>query len=313
MAVLAGIDIGTNTLRLLIARLDKPDELIELDSDRRITRLGEGMHREGKLSSGAVTRTVTALKEFKKKISNYKIDDLIVVGTSAVREAKNTAEFLSRVRKETGFEVQPISGIEEARRTFLGVLLGIGPLRERAVVMDIGGGSTEFITGVGGRPGRMVTIDLGAVTLTEKYLGTDPIASRDFNALRTEIESRLKPVCDTIAANKPFILIGTAGTITTLAAMDLRLERYDPVRINRYALKKTSVVRMLKDLLSKTAQERHLMPSLENGREDIIVAGAAVLTVAMEMLECNEIVVSEYGLREGVLLDLYLSVYEAKK
>jgi len=294
--------------------MNSPYELIELDSDRLITRLGEGMHRDGILSSSAMARTVAALKEFKKKIADYNVDDLIVVGTSAAREARNKKEFLDRVKEETGFDVELISGKEEARRTFLGVLLGVGPLqRNRVVVMDIGGGSTEFIMGEDEKPGQIVTTDLGVVTLTEKYLTTDPISAHDFNTLQTAIESRLKPICDSFMFKKPFSLIGTAGTITTLAAMDQRLDSYHPDRINRYRLKKTLIARMLKEFISKTAQERSLLPSLEKGREDIIVAGTAILMISMDRLRCDEILVSDYGLREGVLLDFYLNKYETKE
>ncbi len=314
MTVVAGIDIGTNTLRLLIAKLDSPNELIELDSDFCITRLGEGLHWDGMLSPSAMVRTVSVLKEFKKKISSYEVDDLVVVGTSAAREAKNREEFLGRVKDETGFEVELISGMEEARRTFLGVLLGVGPIQQhRIVVMDIGGGSTEFIIGEHGRPSQIVTTDLGVVTVTERYLTTDPISAHDFDALQAAIESRLKPVCDSLIAEKPFSLIGTAGTITTLAAMDQRLDRYNPHQINRYRLKKTSVARMLKEFLSKTAQERSLLPSLEKGREDIIVAGTVILMTTMDRLGYSELLVSDYGLREGILLDRYLNKYETKK
>ena len=314
MTVMAGIDIGTNTLRLLIANLKSPYELIELDSDRRITRLGEGMHRDGVLSPSAMARTVAALKEFKKKIADYNIDDLVVVGTSAAREAGNKREFLDRVKEEAGFDVELISGMEEARRTFLGVLLGVGPLQgNRVVVMDIGGGSTEFIMGEDQKPGQIVTSGLGVVTLTEKYLTTDPISAHDFDNLQAAIENRLKPICDSFIFKKPINLIGTAGTITTLAAVDQRLNSYHPDSINRYRLKKTSIARMLKEFLSKTAQERSLLPSLEKGREDIIVAGTAILMLTMDRLECSEILVSDYGLREGVLLDFYLNKYETKQ
>jgi exopolyphosphatase/guanosine-5'-triphosphate,3'-diphosphate pyrophosphatase len=242
------------------------------------------------------------------------VDDLIVIGTSAVRSARNMKEFLGRVKRETGFEIKPISGTEEARKTFLGVILGIGPIQHPlTVVIDIGGGSTEFISGQGGKPVRMTTIDLGVVTLAEKYLTTDPISPGDFTALETAIEKRLKPICNSIAAEKPFELIGTAGTITTLAAMDQKLDQYDPARIHRYRLKKTSVIRMLKEFLSRTARERSLMPSLEKGREDIIVAGTAILAKVMDLLDCGEILISDYGLREGVLLDFYLKKYETNQ
>jgi exopolyphosphatase/guanosine-5'-triphosphate,3'-diphosphate pyrophosphatase len=313
MTVMAGIDIGTNTLRLLVARLDGPDKLIELDSDYHITRLGEGLRREGRLLPSAMARTVAVLSQFRKKLSSYELNDLVVVGTSAVREAKNREEFLDRVKKETGFEVEWISGTEEARRTFLGVLLGIGVSRHRMVVMDIGGGSTEFVLAEHGRPTQILTTDLGVVTLTEKYLTTDPIATTDFKALRAAIEIRLKPVCEGLMAEKPFSLIGTAGTITTLAAIDQRLEHYDPDKINRYRLKKSSVAGMLKDFLSKTIKERCSMPSLEKDRADIIVAGTAILMMTMDRLECSEILVSDYGLREGILLNRYLQKYETKK
>jgi len=313
MTVMAGIDIGSNTLRLLIAKLDSPNGLIELDSDLRITRLGEGLHREGVLSSSAMARTVSVLKEFKEKISGYEVDDLIVIGTSAAREAKNREEFLGRVKEETGFAVELISGIEEARRTFLGVLVGVGPIRPRMVVMDIGGGSTEFIIGEHGKPSQIMTTDLGVVTLTERYLTTDPVSAQDFDALQAAIENRLKPIRGSLVAEKPFCLVGTAGTITTLAAMDQRLDRYDPCRVNRYPLKKSAVARMLREFLSKTSQERSRMPSLEKGRENIIVAGTAILMMTMDRLECNELLVSDYGLREGILLDRYLKKNEAKK
>jgi len=313
MAVMAGIDIGTNTLRLLVARLDGPDKLIELDSDCCITRLGEGLHREGRLLPSAMARTAAALKEFGEKLSRYELNDLVVVGTSAVREAKNRAEFLGRVKEQTGFEVEVISSMEEARRTFLGVLLGIGVTRNRMVVMDIGGGSTEFIVGEHGIPRQILTTDLGVVALTEKYLTTDPISTIDFDALKATVEIRLKPVCESLMAEKPFGLIGTAGTITTLAAIDQRLERYAPDRINHYRLKKSSVAGMLEKFLSMTIKDRSLMPSLEKDRADIIVAGTSILMMTMDRLECYEILVSDYGLREGILLDRYLQQYETER
>jgi exopolyphosphatase / guanosine-5'-triphosphate,3'-diphosphate pyrophosphatase len=241
------------------------------------------------------------------------LEDLVVVGTSAVREAKNREEFLGRVKEKTGFEIELISGMEEARRTFLGVLLGVGASPQRMVVMDIGGGSTELIVGEHGRPRQVLTTDLGVVALTEKYLTTDPISTRAFDALKAAIESRLKPVCESLVAEKPFSLIGTAGTITTLAAMDQRLERYDSDKINRYRLKKSSVAWMLEEFLSKTIQERSRMPSLEKDRADIIVAGTAVLLMTMDRLGCDDILVSDYGLREGILLDRYLQKNETKK
>ncbi|HLF86395.1 MAG TPA: Ppx/GppA phosphatase family protein [Nitrospiria bacterium] len=304
MAIIAGIDIGTNTLRLLISEIGN-HHFKEIHSERMITRLGEGLSGSGRLTNNAVARTVSTLKDFSAIIDRYMINKVVVAATSAVREAENRQYFIDLVKKETGFDIEVISGEEEARRTFLGILHGLDKGIQNIVAIDIGGGSTEFICGRGSETLSRISIDLGVVKLTERHIKSDPILPSEFTSMVSEIKEKIRNASLILGNTAGSILVGTAGSITTLAAIDRKMEAYNPLRINNCILKLAAIRLILSDLVSKSIKERRTIKGLEPGREDIIVAGAAILISIMEEMGHDSLVVSDYGLREGLIIDAY--------
>lgn len=302
--ILAGVDIGTLTCRLLIARVSEEGRLTELRSDRRIVRLGEGVDRYHALRPDAMDRVISALLEWRKVIETYPVDGEIAVATSAVRDAKNRDEFLGRIKRETGFEVELISGEEEARRTMLGIKAGLPDGVSSVLGLDIGGGSTEFILDRPGRAPIVRSIDIGVVRLTERMLLHDPPTERERQAAYEMIKKETEQVRAWLGDFSGATFVGTAGTITTLAAMAQQLPAYEPARIHNYALNLATVQKLEQDLCSRTKTQRRGMPGLEAGREDVIVAGVLILRTVMETLGYQECLVSDYGLREGILIDL---------
>ncbi|HXF92723.1 MAG TPA: Ppx/GppA phosphatase family protein [Nitrospiraceae bacterium] len=302
--VLAGVDIGTLTCRLLIARVSNAGRLSELRSDRRILRLGEGVDQARTLRPDAMDRVISTLLEWRKVIETYPVEGQIAVATSAVRDAKNRDEFLGRVKREVGFEVELISGEEEARRTMLGIRSGLPESVSSILGLDIGGGSTEFILDRPGAPPFVRSIDIGVVRLTERILLHDPPTEQELRAVREAIKKETEQVQRLLGDLSGITFVGTAGTITTLAAMAQQLPQYEPARIHNYGLKLATVQKLEQELLSRTKAQRRDMPGLEVGREDVIVAGVLILRTVMETLGYADCLVSDLGLREGVLIDL---------
>ena len=305
--ILAGIDIGTNTLRLLIAEAIS-GSIREIHSDRRITRLGEKLDGTGLLSPEARQRSLAALAGFRKRIDEFGVTAVRAVGTSALRQAENAGPFIAEVRERTGIAVQVITGEEEARLTVLGVFAALRGVPDagldEAMIVDIGGGSTEIITRDRNGKTNEASLPLGAVYLTERFFKHDPAFPEELERLRQWIQKGLNalPALDTVASGR--LLVGTAGTVTTLAAMDLRLDAYDPVRIHRWALTREAISALVLQLGRSTISERRSIPGLERGREDIILAGALVMEEIMRHFGFEKALVSDWGLREGILLDL---------
>ncbi len=302
--VLAGVDIGTLTCRLLIARVSNAGRLSELHSDRRILRLGEGVDRARLLRAEAMTRVIETLTEWKRVIETYPVERTIAVATSAVRDAANRDELLDRVRREIGWEVELISGEEEARRTMLGIRSGLPAEVSTMLALDIGGGSTEFILDRPGSAPFVRSVDLGVVRLTERCFHHDPPAVDEVQVARALIREETEAVRAPLGDQAGITFVGTAGTITTLAAMAQRLPAYEPARIHNYRLSLATIRDLEQELLRRTTLQRQGLPGLERGREDVIVAGALILSTVMEMLGQSECLVSDLGLREGVLIDL---------
>lgn len=307
MALIAGIDIGTNTFRLLVAEMDDAQSIREIRSAKEITRLGEGFSTKKAFLPAAVERAIAALKRFKEILQKYPVEDLIVVGTSAVREAQNRDAFLYQVKQETGFDIQVISGEEEALCTFLGVNLVIQNQTEPMLVIDIGGGSTEFIGAEGDAPNFLLSTELGVVHLTEKYLKSDPPTPEALKSLRQAIDKVIKPIGYHFPPKGLFV--GTAGSITTLAAIDQKMTVYDPEKVNRYPLSRAAVERIFKELSVMPLEQRRKTLGLEKGREDIILTGSLILLAVMELFGYDPVYVSDYGLREGVLIHSYQKKY----
>lgn len=303
--IFAGIDIGTLTCRLLIAELTLSGELKELQSDRRILRLGQGVDNDRVLRADAMERVVATLKEWRRMIDEYRIEAATVVATSAVRDARNREEFVSLVAREAGFQVETISGEEEARRTMLGIRSGLPPGVTDLLALDIGGGSTEFILDRPGQSPVARSIDIGVVRLSERLLHHDPPTAEEIRKAREWVwnETTAAAVADMPRA-EGITCVGTAGTITALAAMAQQLPAYEPARIHNYMLTLEMVQRLEAQLLGRSKAQREGLPGLERGREEVIVAGAIILRTVMETLGMAKVLVSDLGLREGVLIDL---------
>jgi len=287
MPIYAGIDIGTLTLRLLIARIGDEGRLHELASERRIVRLGEGLQPGRRLQPAPMARALETIAEW-----------MPVIKRAGARD-----EFLGEVKRRSGLAVEVVSGEEEARLSLLGIQAGLPAGVDRFVALDIGGGSTEFITVSPGQAPAMVSVDEGVVRLTEECLRSDPVRPDELAAARARIARHLDVVEAKLGPLAGYRLVGTAGTITTLAAMDQRLAVYVPLRIHNYRLSMEAVRRILAELIARTHAQRRELVGLEPGREDLILAGTLILAESMERFGFAECLVSDYGLREGVLID----------
>ncbi len=301
---LAGVDIGTLTCRLLIADLPHEGRLIEVRSERRILRLGEGVDRTKRLTVAAMDRVVQCLKEWRACIDLASVDATAVVATSAVRDAENRDEFLDRVKREAGFEIELISGEEEARRTMLGIRSGLPDGVTDVLALDIGGGSTEFILDRPGQKPVVRSIDIGVVRLCERLLHHDPPTEEEIRQAREWVARETRSAVVGMDNYQAATFVGTAGTITSLAAMAQKLPTYEPARIHNYQLQLTTIQELEQTLLSRSKADRADLPGLEKGREEVIAAGAIIIRTIMETLGMPSVLVSDLGLREGVLWDL---------
>jgi exopolyphosphatase / guanosine-5'-triphosphate,3'-diphosphate pyrophosphatase len=305
----ASIDVGSNTVRLLIAESLSEMEFRPLRVERMITRLG-GRFTPGRgLDEAAMGRTLEALRSFAEFVKREEVDRVFAVGTGVLREAGNGREFMEAAERETGLSLRLLTGEEEARLMLRGVLGVLRDRQEPRLVTDVGGWSTEVLWVEGGKPIHTASLALGAVALTEGFLPGDPpshSALRSLNArirseflsLRGEWESKGKRTRDL----HPH-LVGTAGTATTLAALDLALPVYDPQRINGHLIPLPGLRQICRRLWSLPVVERRKIVGLEKGREDLIVAGSAVLLNLLEVFNRTALEVVDAGLLEGVLLE----------
>jgi exopolyphosphatase/guanosine-5'-triphosphate,3'-diphosphate pyrophosphatase len=310
--ILAGIDIGTNTLRLLVAETG-PDSFHEIYSDRKITRLGQDLDRTGILSRDAEERSLGVLHDFTEQIRRFAPVRTAAIGTSALRKASNSSAFIGNVKDRTGLDITVISGEEEARLTLRGVAQAVagaggkrkGDLLKASLVIDIGGGSTEIIMTGSYQSPVIASLPLGAVYLTERFISHDPPTGEELGLLRRSIEDILETSAGLIKPERSSVFVGTAGTITTLAAIDQGLAVYDHERINCSVLTRDALDDMVRKLSAMTIAERRTIRGLEQGREDIILAGAIVTQAIMKRFRYTSMLVSDWGLREGIVLDLY--------
>jgi len=302
MKKIASIDIGSNTVRLLILESKNNQEFKLLVSKRDITRLGEGMDTQGKLAEHRMQATLKVLSEFRKICLENGDPPLFAVATSAVREASNGQEFVRQAKKETGINIKIISWEEEARLTLEGVFWKIPHENRKAITLDIGGGSTEFILSEGKNIKGSCSTSLGVVRLTEKFITQHPVDEKEFQNLQNHLQSELQTVKHKLSAFPPELLIGTAGTVTTLAAIKGNIHPYDPEKVHGSTFSFQEAESILDDLKSKSLDERLTLKPLERGREDLIIAGTAIVLETMRAFDCENLTVSEYSLREGLIL-----------
>ena len=305
---LAAIDLGTNTIRLLVVDVAEDRSWIPVAQAQVLARLGEGFRASGRLSEAAIERALAAVVGFSADARTLGAERVFVVGTSAVREAANGPAFRERLRQLTGLEIRVVPGEEEGRLTLLGVLAGLPSVSGSLLLVDIGGGSTEFILARDRRLIRARSLTLGVVPLAERYRTAEPVDRRGYAELEREIHTRLaRELGELLAAERPDHLVGTAGTITTLAALDQALPAYDAQKVHGYCLWRSRIEELLKTLGALPAAARAALPCLEPGRADLIIPGIAICLATMDAFGFSSLLVSEYGLREGILIDYLAS------
>ena len=305
------IDVGTNSVHMLVCDVGtnggKPRIVLD---DRRITRLGHGLALTHELQEDGMARTCATLRDFTVQAGRLGVEQIVAVGTSALREARNAAEFVKRVENQCGIEIEIISGETEARCAFLSIRSDSYFSRlngDHIMVIDIGGGSTEII--VGRRAiDNFVSVNLGAVYLTETFLASDPPTAEELGKLYSFLEETwsTQPVARARFNSAP-ALTGIGGTIVNLAAMKLGLNRFDPRLLHGEMLCIAEIEDQIRRLCSVPLDERKLIPGLEAKRADIITAGAAVLQSALKNFGASRIRVSTHGLRYGVMYDRFVS------
>lgn len=297
--IIAAIDIGTNTARLLIASVID-STIHQISIMRRITRLGGGFSRQNGISFDAQERTISALREFAEELNRYSIARCRAVATSAVRDAVNGPEFCTRVRKETGIALEIIDGREEGIMTLNGVLSGLSSIPERLLLFDVGGGSTEYTIAAGVQPLFSASCPLGVVRLTE---GKENLAAMS-NKIDRELDILRHQMAQSgyLGEVSGSCLVGTAGTATTLAAISMGMTDYDYRKVNNYKISLNEIESIFSCLLPLPPEKRLETPGLEPGREDLIIAGILITLKTMAAFQCDTLTVSDFGLLEGVIL-----------
>ncbi len=307
MTRLAAVDIGTNTIRLLVA--DVLTDGTKADVVRRvtITRLGQGLGESGMFKPEAVVRTLETLAAYSDEIGELGVEAVKVVATSAARDAGNSGEFLEAAGNILGTAATVVSGETEASFAFLGATFDF-PFKdpdEPVVVFDVGGGSTEVISGRGKTMQRAVSLDIGSVRLTELFVRNDPPTGVEVDKIqeraRVEIEEGLEKLAPVV---KDSVIIGVAGTVTTIKAVDLELDPYDPARVHLSVLTGAGVNKVLMKFLMLPLAERLELPGLEPKRADVIIAGTIITEAVLDALGAPGFTVSEHDIIDGTLLSL---------
>ncbi|MFI2783317.1 Ppx/GppA phosphatase family protein [Streptomyces sp. ALB3] len=308
MTRVAAIDCGTNSIRLLVADVDPAGgQFTELDRRMRIVRLGQGVDRTGRLAPEALERTFDACREYADVIKELGAERIRFVATSASRDAENSDTFVRGVLDILGVEPEVVTGDQEAQLSFDGAtkeLVGSDHLEKPYLVVDIGGGSTEFVVGDDGvRAAR--SVDIGCVRMTERHLVVDgvvvdPPTPDRVAAIRSDVDAALDLAEETVPLSSAATLVGLAGTVTTVAAMALGLQEYDSEAIHHSRVSLSQVREITGRLLASTHAERAAIPAMHPGRVDVITSGALVLLAVMERTGAREVVVSEHDILDGI-------------
>lgn len=298
----AFVDIGTNTILCLIAELKNNGRFDVLDDLADITRLGQDVHRTGRISSEGEARSLQVLQRYLEQCKRLRVDQITAVGTSALRDAQNSADVRARFKEQLGLDVRIITGEEEAAYAFLAVQRGLTLAAQELLVVDVGGGSTEFIRGNRAGVSQAVSIDIGSVRLTEQFLHSDPVRETEWEKMIVAIESALARLPHQWRKEGSAVtLVGIAGTFTTLAAVEKGLTHYSHGEVHGSPLTLSEVQRQVALFRSKTIAQRKLIPGLEPKRADVILAGACLIERIMALFYSERVVVSDQGVRYGLL------------
>ncbi|MCZ2404411.1 Ppx/GppA family phosphatase [Paenarthrobacter sp. Z7-10] len=307
----AAIDCGTNSIRLLIADIDDSGQLKDVHREMRVVRLGQGVDATGRLADEALTRTFAAAEDYAALITGHGVDQLRFVATSATRDAANRDVFIDGIRDRLGVEPEVVSGGEEAALSFAGAASVLPALGEPLVlVVDLGGGSTEFVVGNADGVRAARSMDMGCVRFTERHLRSDPPTASETAAAVAEVEDNIASVCRTVPLDAVATLVGVAGSVTTITAHALGLAKYQPELIHAAELPTERIIDACTSLLQMTREQRAELPYMHPGRVDVIGAGALIWrTVVSRMSELtgqrvSSAMSSEHDILDGIALGM---------
>ena len=301
--VLAAIDCGTNSTRLLVARGAGADKE-PLARINTITRLGRGVDRTGRLEPEAIERTAATLRDYRAVLDQHGVDRVRITATSAARDAANRDDFFAAAEEIVGVRPELLTGRQEAELSFLGATAELDPADGPFAVVDIGGGSTEFIVGTDEVEGSM-SIDVGCVRFTEQYMTSDPPAPEELHACISVTDAWMEDVAremPAVTGAKTFV--GLAGTITTMAAVELGLHEWDRDAIHHFRFRRDAIEDVFRTLATETLDDRKHNPGLEAARADVIVAGACIFVAVVRWLGVEECLVSESDILDGLVQSL---------
>ena len=296
------IDIGSNSIKFFVGELAADKTIATVLDTNDIARLGEDLDKTGMINPEPMKRNVEAVAKFAAQAKELGADEIVAVGTMALRKASNSADFVKQVKEACGVEVQIIPGEEEARLSYLAILSGMPVQDGDLVVFDTGGGSTEFIYGHGKELVKRFSVNLGAVRITENYLKSDPVTADEVAAAIAQINKEFEEAGVTGA---PTQLVGMGGTVTSMGAVKHKMVKYDPDVIQGSTLTKEDIEAQIKDYSSRTVEQRKELPGLQPKRADVILAGACILKVITERLGADKLTISDRGLRHGLAFDLF--------
>lgn len=295
------IDIGTNSMRLLIAEYVN-NKIENRNKYINTTRIGQGVDKDGYITKEAMDRNLNALKEFSDICKEQNCEAVYCMGTSALRDSKNGQEFVKKAKEMANIDVKIICGDEESNLGFLGVLEGTeGDKKDNILVIDIGGGSTEFVLGNEEGINFCKSENVGALRMTEKFITTDPISEEDFNQMNYFIENTISSTLEILKNKKISKLVGIGGAITSVSAMNQQLEVYSMEKVHNSKVTKKDIEKILQNLKKMTLNDKKTIKGLQPKRADIITAGVTILNIIMEKLEFEKIMISEYDNLEGLI------------
>jgi len=308
----AVVDIGTVSILLLVGEVGPGDSFSVVEDRAAITRLGQGIGENGRLSSAAVSRTIAQIDRYARLWRKLEVTEVVAIGTEALRRAENAELFIRSARETIGAEVSIITGDEEAHYTMLSIIqdralcISAGNL----LVVDIGGGSTELILKPRGGPLQIMSCSFGASTLEEKFIQSDPVQEPDLDRLASFLKGEMEMLPD---FNHSSQMVGVGGTVTTLAAMAMKMERFQDKAIHGIRLAMDELSRQIRLLKSLTIDERRHLPGLPSARADIILPGAIILISLLARYRQDSLLVSTRGVRYGVFYDSFLGARHGKK
>jgi exopolyphosphatase/guanosine-5'-triphosphate,3'-diphosphate pyrophosphatase len=302
----AAIDCGTNSIRLLVADVEA-DTLTDVVRRMEIVRLGQGVDRTGRLAAEAILRTQVALRGYADEIAALGARRVRMVATSATRDAANADDFRSMVVDTLGVPPEVVTGDEEARLSYTGAVRGLpADLPAPYLVVDIGGGSTEFVRGRGASVDAAMSVDIGCVRMTERHLRADPPTPDQVAAAEADIAAAVDRALAAVGGRDAGTLVGLAGSVTTVAGIALDLPEYDPELIHHARIGYPDVAKVAADLLAATREQRLTIPVMHPGRADVVGAGALILRLIMQRGGFDAVVASEHDILDGIAYGLAL-------